>query len=58
MIEDPLDCIFGQGEASMEVPKSDNGAVGRRRLRAHKRAHRRLRARHGETNTSDASYDG
>lgn len=55
MIVDPLQLVFGEGEASKETPQSDDSAVARKQLRAHKKARRhRHRARHAETNISDS----
>lgn len=58
LIMDPLDCIFGEVEASKDILHPDYGAaVERRHSRAHKRAHRRRRAQHAEAEMSSAITD-
>lgn len=58
MIADPLDCIFGYPESNKEITHSNYiGAHPRRRLRAHKRAHRHHQARNSEFTPDHTNYD-
>nr|UPW27171.1 hypothetical protein RF25191 [Allium cepa]UPW27172.1 hypothetical protein RF25191 [Allium cepa] len=52
MLADPLDCMFGQGDAK-EASRFDDSVPTKKQLRAHRRAYRRHRIHRGEHKNSD-----